>query len=101
MDLNKIEAVFFDRISSPGCLMVERENGPDEFMSDLRRDIFENGLKLPHHQCGLQNVNLPDPARILDRKQCNDGHPVDVPLMECFEVGLDTRSPGRIGTGDG
>ena len=34
---------FFQRKSSQGCLMVEKENGPDEYLSstDLRQDIFE------------------------------------------------------------
>lgn len=32
---------YFERKSSQGCLMVERENGPDEYIDDLRRDIFE------------------------------------------------------------
>lgn len=41
-DLNK----FFERISSPGCLMVEKENGPDEYVSDLRQDIFERFKRL-------------------------------------------------------
>jgi hypothetical protein len=41
-NLNK----FFERISSPGCLMVEKENGPDEYISDLRQDIFERFKKL-------------------------------------------------------
>ena len=39
-------AKFFGRASSSGCLMVERENGPDEYISDLRRDIFERFNKL-------------------------------------------------------
>lgn len=32
---------YFARISSQGCLMVEKENGPDEYIDDLRQDIFE------------------------------------------------------------
>ncbi|MBF0386684.1 MAG: hypothetical protein HQL20_02375 [Candidatus Omnitrophica bacterium] len=39
-------AKFFERASSQGCLMVERENGPDEFIRDLRQDIFERFSKL-------------------------------------------------------
>jgi hypothetical protein len=39
-------AKFFSGIASPGCLMVERENGPDEYIHDLRRDIFERFNKL-------------------------------------------------------
>ena len=41
-DLNK----YFERISSQGCLMVEKENGPDEYIDDLRQDIFERFKKL-------------------------------------------------------
>lgn len=32
---------YFERKSSQGCLMVEKENGPDEFIEDIREDIFE------------------------------------------------------------
>jgi hypothetical protein len=32
---------YFERKSSQGCLMVEKENGPDGFVEDLRADIFE------------------------------------------------------------
>ena len=32
---------FFVKKSSLGCLMVERENMPDEYIDDLRQDIFE------------------------------------------------------------
>jgi len=32
---------YFERKSSRGCLMVEKENGPDGFVEDLRADIFE------------------------------------------------------------
>ena len=37
---------YFARISSQGCLMVEKENGPDEFIDNLRQDIFERFNKL-------------------------------------------------------
>lgn len=36
----------FERISSPGCLLVEQENGPDEYIYDLRQDIFERFNRL-------------------------------------------------------
>lgn len=38
---------FFERVSSQGCLMVEEENEDDEYIYDLRQDIFErfNSLK--------------------------------------------------------
>lgn len=39
-------AKFFERVSSSGCLMIERENGPDEVIHDLRQDIFERFSKL-------------------------------------------------------
>lgn len=32
---------YFERRTSQGCLMVEKENGPDEYIDDLRQDIFE------------------------------------------------------------
>ena len=32
---------YFERKSSQGCLMVEKENGPDDFIEDIREDIFE------------------------------------------------------------
>lgn len=37
---------YFARVSSQGCLMVERENGPDEYVADLRRDIFDRFRRL-------------------------------------------------------
>jgi len=36
-NLNK----YFERKSSQGCLMVEKENGPDYYIDDLREDIFK------------------------------------------------------------
>ena len=32
---------YFERKTSQGSLMVEKENGPDEYIADLRQDIFE------------------------------------------------------------
>jgi hypothetical protein len=32
---------YFERKTSKGCLMIEKENGPDEYIDDLRQDIFE------------------------------------------------------------
>ncbi|MEW6455446.1 MAG: GSU2403 family nucleotidyltransferase fold protein [Acidobacteriota bacterium] len=37
---------YFERKTSQGCLMVEKENGPDEYIDDLRKDIFERFSKL-------------------------------------------------------
>lgn len=37
---------YFERKTSQGCLMVEKENGPDEYIDDLRQDIFERFNKL-------------------------------------------------------
>jgi hypothetical protein len=31
---------YFKRKTSPGCLMVEQENGPDEYIDNVRKDIF-------------------------------------------------------------
>lgn len=31
---------YFKKKTSPGCLMVEQENGPDEYIDDVRNDIF-------------------------------------------------------------
>ena len=38
---------FFERVSSQGCLLIEQENGTDEYIHDVRQDIFERfkGLK--------------------------------------------------------
>lgn len=38
---------YFERKTSQGCLLVEKENGPDEYIADLRQDIFERFKKLP------------------------------------------------------
>ncbi len=32
---------FFRRVSSQGCLLIEQENGPDEYIHDVRQDIFD------------------------------------------------------------
>jgi len=32
---------YFERKTSQGDLMIEKENGPDEYIDDLRQDIFE------------------------------------------------------------
>jgi len=39
--------LYFARLTSRGCLWVEKENGSDEFIPEVRRDIFERfqGLK--------------------------------------------------------
>lgn len=37
---------YFERSASQGCLMVEKENGPDDYIDDLRQDIFERFKKL-------------------------------------------------------
>jgi hypothetical protein len=37
---------YFERISSQGCLLVEQENGIDEYIQDLRQDIFERFDKM-------------------------------------------------------
>jgi len=31
----------FSRVTSEGCLMVEQENGPDDYIFDVRKDAFE------------------------------------------------------------
>ncbi len=36
MNLNK----YFGRKSSQGCIMVEKENGPDDYVDDLRKDVY-------------------------------------------------------------
>lgn len=40
-DISKNLDKYFERVSSQGCLMVENENGPDEYIDNLREDIFE------------------------------------------------------------
>jgi len=37
---------YFEKKSSKGCLMVEKENGPDEYIDDLRQDIYDRFKKL-------------------------------------------------------
>ena len=37
---------FFERVSSQGCLLVEQENGPDEYIYDVRQDIFDRFKRL-------------------------------------------------------
>ncbi|MCU0639758.1 MAG: nucleotidyltransferase domain-containing protein [Candidatus Krumholzibacteria bacterium] len=37
---------YFERISSQGCLLVEQENGIDEFIREIRQDIFDRFKRL-------------------------------------------------------
>ena len=37
---------YFERKTSRGCLMVEKENGPDLYLDDLRQDIFDRFKQL-------------------------------------------------------
>ena len=37
---------YFSQKTGNGCLMVEKENGPDPYVDDLREDIFERFKKL-------------------------------------------------------
>ena len=36
---------YFSNLTSRGCLWVERENGPDEYVRDVRRDAHERFIK--------------------------------------------------------
>ncbi len=45
-DVSKNLNEYFERKSSRGCLMVEKENGQDEYIDDLRQDIFERFKRL-------------------------------------------------------
>ena len=47
----KVQAVanlrgFFSRVTSQGCLMIEQENGPDDYIYDVREDAFERFIEL-------------------------------------------------------
>jgi len=44
---------FFERISSQGCLLVEQENGTDEYVYDLRQDIFDRFKRLREVMKGI------------------------------------------------
>ncbi len=37
---------YFRGVDSQGPILVEQENGPDEYIDDLRQDIFERFNKL-------------------------------------------------------
>ena len=37
---------FFERVSSQGCLLIEQENGQDEFIHDVRQDVFDRFKRL-------------------------------------------------------
>jgi len=45
-DIPKNLSSYFERKTSKGCLMVEKENGSDPYIDDLRQDIFERFKKL-------------------------------------------------------
>jgi len=38
-------ATYFNGKTGKGCLLVEKENGPDYYLDDLRQDIYERFLK--------------------------------------------------------
>ena len=40
-DIPKNLSSYFERKTSKGCLMIEKENGIDPYIDDLRQDIFE------------------------------------------------------------
>jgi len=46
IDISKNSKKYFERKTSQGCLMIEKENGPDEYIDDLKQDIFERFNKL-------------------------------------------------------
>jgi len=46
LSISKNIKKYFERKTSRGCLMIEKENGPDEYIDDLRQDIFERFNKL-------------------------------------------------------
>lgn len=37
---------FFSRVTSRGCLIVEQENGPDDYIDDVRQDAFDRFREL-------------------------------------------------------
>lgn len=37
---------FFSRLTGQGCIMVEEENGPDDFIDDVRKDAFDRFQEL-------------------------------------------------------
>jgi hypothetical protein len=39
---------FFSRVTSQGCIMVEQENGPDDFIKNIRKDTFQRFGELIH-----------------------------------------------------
>lgn len=39
---------FFSKVTSQGCIMVEQENGPDDFIRDVRKDAFQRFRELIH-----------------------------------------------------
>jgi hypothetical protein len=40
-EIRKNLDAYFDKKTGLGCVMIEKENGPDEYIEDLRRDVFE------------------------------------------------------------
>lgn len=43
---------YFKDVDSKGPLLVEQENGPDEYIADLRQDIFERFNRLKTKEAG-------------------------------------------------
>ncbi len=44
---------YFERVSSQGCLLVEQENGSDEYIHDVRQDIFDRFKRLKEALQGI------------------------------------------------
>lgn len=45
---------YFEKVSSQGCLLVEQENGLDEYVDDVRQDIFDRFSRL---KASLQKID--------------------------------------------
>jgi hypothetical protein len=52
--------IYFSRLTSQGCLWVQRENGPDEYVKDVRRDAYERFNKLREALRSSGKANLHD-----------------------------------------
>ena len=69
-------------------------------LSGLRWDIAQNSVELRKNEVAVQDLNGGNRLCILYSQQRNNACAIHAVLMERFQIGLNPRSAGRIGTGD-
>ena len=72
--------------------------------ADLHRigpDVVEDGVDLGAHENGIHLEHVGNAERVLGRERRDDALPEQMMGGDGLQVGLDTRSPAGIGSGNG